>query len=55
MLRIITLKEAKLKWLRDPCEINGDNLNDVRREASRYSRNKKREYQNKLRGGSLRP
>jgi hypothetical protein len=30
--------------LQDPSEINGDNLNSVRREASRYFRNKKREY-----------
>jgi hypothetical protein len=28
----------------DPSEINGDNLNNVRREASRHFRNKKREY-----------
>jgi hypothetical protein len=33
-----------LQWLQDPCEINGDNLNNVRREASRHFRNKKREY-----------
>jgi hypothetical protein len=32
-----------LQWLRDPSEINGDNLRIVRREASRYFRNKKRE------------
>jgi hypothetical protein len=31
----------KLQWLQDPSEINGDNLNNVRREASRYFRNKK--------------
>jgi hypothetical protein len=37
-------KQAKLQWLQDPSEINGDNLNNVRREASRHSRNKKREY-----------
>jgi hypothetical protein len=37
-------KEPKLQWLQDPNEINGDNLNNVRREASRYFRNKKREY-----------
>jgi hypothetical protein len=30
--------------LQDPSEINGDNLNYVRCEASRYFRNKKREY-----------
>jgi restriction endonuclease S subunit len=37
-------KEAKLQWLQDPSEVNGDNLNNVRHEASRYFRNKKREY-----------
>jgi hypothetical protein len=37
-------KEAKLEWLQDPSEINGDNLNNVRREASKHFRNKKREY-----------
>jgi hypothetical protein len=30
--------------MQDPSEINGDNLNNVRREASRHFRNKKREY-----------
>jgi hypothetical protein len=33
-----------LQWLHDPREINGDNMKNVRREASRYFRNKKREY-----------
>jgi hypothetical protein len=33
-----------LQWLQDPNEINGDNMNNVRHEASRYFRNKKREY-----------
>jgi hypothetical protein len=37
-------KQAKLQWLQDQREINGDNLNNVRREASRHFRNKKREY-----------
>jgi hypothetical protein len=37
-------KQAKLQWLQDPSKINGDNLNNVRREASRHFRNKKREY-----------
>jgi hypothetical protein len=36
-------KQAKSQWLRDPSEVNGDNLRNVRREASRYFRNKKRE------------
>jgi hypothetical protein len=33
-----------LQWLHDPSEINGDNLNDVRCDASRYFRNKKLDY-----------
>jgi hypothetical protein len=28
-------KEAKLQWVQDPSEINGDNLNNVISEASR--------------------
>jgi hypothetical protein len=30
--------------LQDPSEINGDNMNNARREASRHCRNKRREY-----------
>jgi hypothetical protein len=37
-------KPAKLQWLQEPSEINKGNLNNVRHEASRYFRNKKREY-----------
>jgi hypothetical protein len=37
-------KHAKLLWLQDPSEKNRKNLNNVRREASRHFRNKKREY-----------
>jgi hypothetical protein len=37
-------KQDKLQSLQDPGIINGDNLNNVRREASRHFRNKKREY-----------
>jgi hypothetical protein len=37
-------KQAKLQWLQDPSEVNGDNLNNVRREASRHFRNNKKEY-----------
>jgi hypothetical protein len=29
-------KQAKLQWLQDPNQINGDNFNNVRREASRH-------------------
>jgi hypothetical protein len=36
-------KQSKLQWLQDPSEVNGDNLNNVRREASKYFRNKMRE------------
>jgi hypothetical protein len=34
-------KQAKLQWLLDPSEINGDNLKIVRHEANRFLRNKK--------------
>jgi DNA repair ATPase RecN len=37
-------KQAKLRRLQDPSEANEDNVSDVRREASRHFRNKKREY-----------
>jgi hypothetical protein len=37
-------EQAKLQWLQDPNEINGDNLNNVRCDASRHFKNKKREY-----------
>jgi hypothetical protein len=37
-------KQAKLQWLQDPSVVNEDNLSNVRREASRHFRNKKREY-----------
>jgi hypothetical protein len=36
-------KQENMHWLQDPSEINGDNLNNVRREDSRYFRTKKRE------------
>jgi hypothetical protein len=32
-------KQAKLQWLQAPSEINGDNLNNIRLEASRDIRN----------------
>ncbi|PNF37844.1 hypothetical protein B7P43_G08371, partial [Cryptotermes secundus] len=37
-------KQAKLQWLQDPSELNGNNLNNIRRETSRHFRNKKRDY-----------
>jgi hypothetical protein len=37
-------KQAKLQWLPEPSEANEGNLSDIRREASRHFRNKKKEY-----------
>jgi hypothetical protein len=37
-------KRAKLQWLQDSSEINGDNMNSIRRKTSRHFRNKKGEY-----------
>jgi hypothetical protein len=37
-------KQAKLQWLQDPSEINGNNMNNVRCEASRHFRNIKGKY-----------
>jgi hypothetical protein len=37
-------KQAKLQWLKDKSEINGNNLKNVRREDTRYFINKNREY-----------
>jgi hypothetical protein len=36
--------QAKLEWLQNPSEANEDKRSDVRREASRHFRKKKREY-----------
>jgi len=33
-----------MQWLQDPNQSNVDNLNNVRREASRHFRKKKKEY-----------
>jgi hypothetical protein len=37
-------KQAKLQCLQDPSEINGDKLNNIRRESNRRFRKKLREY-----------
>jgi hypothetical protein len=37
-------KQAKLQWLQNPSQINGDVLQNLRRETSRTFRNKKKEY-----------
>jgi hypothetical protein len=34
-------KHAKLQWLQDLSEINGDNPNTIRRDASMHFKNKK--------------
>ena len=33
-----------MKWIQDPSQSNADNLNNVRRDASRHFRNKKKAY-----------
>ena len=33
-----------MEWVQDPNQCNVVNLNNVRHEASRHSRNKKKEY-----------
>jgi len=39
-------KQATIQCIQDPSQSNVDNLNNVRREASRYFRNKKKAYLN---------
>jgi len=37
-------KQAKIQWLQDPNHSHVDNLKNVRCEASRHFRSKKKEY-----------
>jgi len=37
-------KQAKMQWIQDQSQGNVDNLNNVRRDASRNFRNKKKAY-----------
>ena len=37
-------KHAKMQWLRYPNQNNVDNLNNVRREARKHSKNKKKAH-----------
>ena len=37
-------KKANMQWIHDPSQSNVDNLNNVRRDASRRCRNKKKTY-----------
>jgi hypothetical protein len=41
-------KQAKLQWIQDSNEINGDSLNNVRCKATRNFMNKKQEYVKEL-------
>ena len=38
------MKQAKLQWTQDPSQSNADNQNNVRHEATRHFRNKKKAY-----------
>jgi len=35
-------KQTKMQWLQNPSQSNADNLNNVRSDASRHFRNKRR-------------
>jgi hypothetical protein len=37
-------KQAKMQWIQDPSQSNIDNVNNVRRDASRHFRNKTKAY-----------
>ena len=37
-------KQAKMQWVQDPSQSKADNLNNVRRDASRHFRNKQKVY-----------
>ncbi len=37
-------KQAEMQWIEEPSQSNVDNLNNVRREATRHFRNKKKAY-----------
>jgi hypothetical protein len=37
-------KQAKMQWIQNPSHSNVDNMNNIRREASRRFRNKKKAY-----------
>jgi hypothetical protein len=36
--------QGKFQWLQDSSKINGDNLNSIRRDASRHFRNKRGDF-----------
>ena len=37
-------KQAKMQWIQNPSRSNVDNLNNIRRDARRHFRNKKKAY-----------
>jgi hypothetical protein len=37
-------KQAKMHWIQDPSQSNVENLNNVKHDASRHFRNKKKGY-----------
>jgi predicted RNA-binding protein Jag len=37
-------KQPKMQWIQDPSQSKADNLNNLRRDASRHFRNKKKAY-----------
>jgi len=37
-------KQAKIQWVQDPSQSNVDNLYNIRRQASKHFRNKKKAY-----------
>jgi hypothetical protein len=41
---LVRRKQAKIQWIQDPSQSNVQNLNKVRRDASRQLRNKKKAY-----------
>jgi hypothetical protein len=41
---LVQREQDKLQWLPDPSNINGDNLNNIRRKTSRHFTNKQRKY-----------
>jgi hypothetical protein len=46
-------KQAKMQWIQDPSQSNVDNLNNVRRAASRHFRGKRHILKLKLRNWKL--
>jgi hypothetical protein len=43
VLKLLDLKQAKLQWVHNPSQINGDSVNSVRHETSRYFSNRREE------------